>query len=264
MTNAAEVLVELRAAGKPLPIVDLADRLGVHPNTIRFHLADLIDRGQVERVGPRRGSPGRPAHRFRAAPRMDRQGPRRYRLLAEILVNDLASAPDGAARSVAAGRAWGATVADTSGADTSGADTSEAGTSEAGTTEADAMVSRRDPWGEDPTPKLMAAMDDLGFAPERGADAATIILRHCPFLELAETGPSVVCAVHLGLVQGMLDSWRAPETVDRLEAFAEPNGCLLQLTAGNRHDDLPGAPRAATVTDSDVASHWDGPGRLNR
>jgi predicted ArsR family transcriptional regulator len=55
-------------------------------------------------------------------------------------------------------------------------------------------------------------------------------LRHCPFLELAETRKAVICPIHLGLMQGALETWQAPVTVDRLDAFAEPDLCLAHLS----------------------------------
>lgn len=55
-------------------------------------------------------------------------------------------------------------------------------------------------------------------------------LRHCPFLELAETQAGVVCPVHLGIMRGALQTWGAPVTVDRLDAFVEPDLCLAHFT----------------------------------
>ena len=76
-------------------------------------------------------------------------------------------------------------------------------------------------------------LDELGFAPERrGANGDHQIgLRHCPFLELAENRTTVVCPIHLGLMQGAMETWGAPVTVDRLEAFAEPDLCVAHLSA---------------------------------
>jgi predicted ArsR family transcriptional regulator len=48
--------------------------------------------------------------------------------------------------------------------------------------------------------------------------------------ELAESQKAVVCPVHLGLMRGALETWEAPVTVDRLDAFVEPDPCLVQLT----------------------------------
>jgi predicted ArsR family transcriptional regulator len=49
-------------------------------------------------------------------------------------------------------------------------------------------------------------------------------------LELAETRKAVICPIHLGLMQGALETWGAPVTVDRLDAFAEPDLCLAHLS----------------------------------
>ena len=76
---------------------------------------------------------------------------------------------------------------------------------------------------------LVGLLDELGFAPERRGDEE-IGLRHCPFLELAESQKAVVCPIHLGLMQGALETWEASVTVDRLDAFVEPDLCLAQLT----------------------------------
>jgi predicted ArsR family transcriptional regulator len=199
-----DVLRVLRAANAPMTIVAIADMLDVHPNTVRFHLDNLVSTGRVEQVAPDRKGPGRPALMFRATKRMDRGGPRRYRVLAEILSIGLAADRNPSAKALAAGRAWGRQLqppprtAVTIGA-------------------------------EESIEHLVDMLDDLGFAPERRGEEQ-VGLRHCPFLELAETRKTVICPIHLGLMQGALETWRAPVTVDRLDAFAEPDLCLAHLS----------------------------------
>jgi predicted ArsR family transcriptional regulator len=203
-----EVLRVLKAATTPLSVVQIADQLAVHPNTVRFHLDRLIENRQAEPVPPARGRPGRPPHLFRAVRRMDPTGPRHYRLLAEVLTHSLAHGPHPGARAIEAGRAWGRRLAPVT-ADGSGA---------AGK--------------EESVQQLVSLLDDLSFAPERQdaeGQAVQVGLRHCPFLELAETRAQIVCPVHLGLMQGAMDAWGAPLTVDRLEAFVEPDLCLAHL-----------------------------------
>lgn len=197
---ANEVLAELRAAAGPLRIAEVAERLGVHPNTVRFHLSGLIERGQVERVEASPTGPGRPAQLFRAVPGMDPSGPRHYRLLAEVLLADLAAQPHAAAWAADAGRAWGA------------------------------RLSTERMRAEEPAQRLVELMADLGFAPEQPADGDQIALRHCPFLELAQQHPEVVCQVHLGMAQGVLAAWRAPITAKRLVPFASPDRCVVELS----------------------------------
>lgn len=205
----SDVLRVLRAANAPMSIVAIAEELAVHPNTVRFHLDNLFRDGRVERVEPDRGSPGRPPLMFRAVRQMDRGGPRRYRLLAEILATAFAADSDPSTKALAAGRAWGRRL------DFRSATSGAAG-------------------AEESIDHLEVLLDELGFAPERRETDGQrqIGLRHCPFLEVAEARTSVVCPVHLGLMQGALENWGAPVAVDRLDAFAEPDLCLAHLVEG--------------------------------
>ncbi|GAA0821789.1 helix-turn-helix domain-containing protein [Streptosporangium amethystogenes subsp. fukuiense] len=198
------ILTMLRESTSPLGIGDIAARLDVHPNTVRFHLDALAETGQVERVHVAPTGPGRPPLVFRARPGMDLGGPRNYRLLAEILVGDLAADPDPAARATEAGRAWGGFLVDRP-----------------------AALSR-----EEAVRELVRLLDDLGFAPEErpAGDPRQIGLRHCPFVELVETQAAVICPLHLGLMRGAMAALGAQVTVDRLVPFAEPDLCLAHLT----------------------------------
>jgi predicted ArsR family transcriptional regulator len=203
-----EVLALLRESAAPLSIAEIAQRLQVHPNTVRFHLEALADAGQAERVTAAPAGPGRPPLRFRARPGMDPAGPRNYRLLAAVLAGSLATAPDPAAAAADAGRRSGAQLAD------------------------------RAAIGPDPSPEaaitwLVELLDGLGFAPEwpMPDDGERIGLRHCPFLEIVDVEPGVVCPVHLGLMQGAMSALDAPVTVERLEPFAAPDLCLAHLSA---------------------------------
>ncbi|KAA8957058.1 helix-turn-helix domain-containing protein [Mycobacterium sp.] len=218
-----DVLRVLKAARAPMSVVAIADQLGVHPNTVRFHLESLVSAGRVEQAAPLRKGPGRPAQMFQATRQMDRSGPRHYRLLAEILAMGLekgletglekgletgletgpAAQEDPLARALEVGRAWGRRVEPPPRAG------EQNGTAES-------------------VEQLLELLDELGFAPERLGDAQ-IGLRHCPFLELAETRPGVVCSIHLGIMQGALQRWTAPVAVERLEEFAEPDLCLVHL-----------------------------------
>ncbi|HVQ83812.1 MAG TPA: helix-turn-helix domain-containing protein, partial [Mycobacterium sp.] len=204
-----EVLRLLRSSPDPMSIVAIADRLGVHPNTVRFHLDTLVADSQVEQVEQRRKGPGRPPLMLRAVRQMDRGGTRNYRILAEILITALAAERNPRAKAVAAGRAWAREL-------DSGLESLPAGVVGA----------------EEAIDKLVAALDELGFAPERrnSNGEQQVGLRHCPFLELAETGASVVCPMHLGLMQGALETWAAPVSVDRLDVFVEPDLCLAHIT----------------------------------
>ena len=200
-----DVLAVLRDAADAMTIVDIAERLDVHPNTVRFHLEALVADGRAERVEPDRKRQGRPPQMYRAVAGMDPGGSRRYRMLAEILTAALAGDPDAGAKALEAGRAWAGRMT---------------------------RPTRTKPGVRASINRLTGLLDDLGFAPQRrDMDGKVQVgLRHCPFLELAEEARSVVCPIHLGLMQGAMTMWRAPVAVDRLEPFAEPGLCLAHLT----------------------------------
>jgi predicted ArsR family transcriptional regulator len=199
-----DVLRVLKAADSPMSIATIADVLDVHPNTVRFHLDTLLSTGRVEQVASDRKGPGRPALLFTATRRMDPGGPRHYRLLAEILASGLAGDRDAEARATAAGREWGRKL-------------KPPPPSTTGLPDAEESIAH-----------LVGLLDELGFAPERRGDDQ-IELRHCPFLELAESQRAVVCPTHMGLMRGALETWQAPLTADRLDAFVEPDLCLVHL-----------------------------------
>lgn len=201
-----QVLRLLRSADRPLEITEVAERLGVHANTARFHLEALAENGRVEHTTSERGTPGRPARLYRPTPGMDPMGPRSYRVLAEALAASLAGEPDPGRRAIEAGRSWGRSRA---AADTSGS--------------------------ADPVTSLMNLLEELGFAPELlpDDDGQQIGVHHCPFLELATARPAVVCPLHLGLMQGAMEAWGSPATVERLEAFVEPDLCATHLSTAD-------------------------------
>jgi predicted ArsR family transcriptional regulator len=205
------VLASLRRSDSPLSIVAIADLLQVHPNTVRFHLKQLVDRGQVEQVEPSRSSPGRPPLMFRAREGMDPTAPRNYRLLAEVLTADLGAERDVAAKAQRAGRTWAHRLIDA--------------------TPVDATPARSRHDDDEAVGHLVGMLDNFGFAPERLFDDGqqSIGLRQCPFLDLVDTNARVICPVHLGLMQGVLGALGATVTVERLDPFVEPGLCLARL-----------------------------------
>lgn len=211
-----EVLEVLRTASAPLGVAEAAERMGLHPNTVRFHLDALVADGLVERRAVAPTGPGRPRTVYSVRPGMDRGGHRDYRLLARMLLSRWAAADPAGARAEAmeTGRAWGRFLVDPL------------------------------PPYEPATPgrsvaALLALLDGLGFAPqpdaedgasgESGRTPERIRLRHCPFLELAEEQGGLVCPLHLGLMQGALAELGAPLTATALEPFAEPDSCVAHL-----------------------------------
>lgn len=202
----AAVLDAVRRSDQTPTIADLAARLRLHPNTVRFHLKTLIRGGQVEQVTGARGTPGRPAQTFRAV-RARENSPRQYRVLAEMLIDGVLAGPDPGARAVAVGRRWGRRYGPGSAGQDSGS-------------------------GAEPVDQLVGLLDDLGFDPERGSGEASVVdlrLRNCPFLELASTHPEVTCGIHLGVMQGAVAGAQPAVAVTGLDRFPEPGVCIAHL-----------------------------------
>ena len=203
------VLELLRQADGPLGVAELATRSGLHPNTVRFHVDRLLADGLATRAVEPRTRPGRPRLTFTAVPGHElTRDQRDYRLLAEMLAGFVSTvSPDAPARSVALGEAWGRGLA-TEPPD--GAPATE----------------------EQSVAELLRVLDDVGFAPQLTEDDAEhprVLLRHCPFLEVADAHREVVCSLHLGLMRGVLAEQGAPVEATRLEPFAEPAGCVAHL-----------------------------------
>lgn len=206
------MLDALREADVPLAVTDVAQRIGIHANTARFHLDALVAEGSVVRETEQPSGPGRPRTVYTPQPGMDRGGARNYRLLAQILLSHMSSAgPDAEENMRLVGRAWGGFLAE-----------------------------RPAPFqelaGQQAIARLMALLADLGFEPEPEGDGpvrTVIRLRHCPFLELAEGYSQLVCRIHLGLMQGALAELHAAVTATALEPFAEPGACLARLEHAN-------------------------------
>ena len=175
------IYLELARSPVPLATAEVAESRGLHVNTVRPHLERMREVGLLAVSTDHRGGPGRPQHRYSIAPDAPSLGlePPTFPLLARMLLGAAARAgaePDDA---VAAGREQG--VAEAVGVPD-------------GTPCADALV------------ELLAR---LGFDPARvddAEDATTVGFARCPFQDLAEANPDLVCALHRGIVEGFVDA----------------------------------------------------------
>jgi predicted ArsR family transcriptional regulator len=185
---------------------ELARTVRLHGNTARFHLEALASARLVERRPEARTSPGRPRMLYAVSASAPDVGERSYRVLAQILTRHLEGEPSRAAqRAEAAGAAWGRDLASGS---RGGAATQEAA--------AQAVVDGLATVGFDST-----AVEET--------QGRRVDITPCPFLELAETDGRVVCAVHRGLMRGLLEELDAPLRVESLTPFAEPHRCVARL-----------------------------------
>src|SRR6185437_9265216 len=197
----ARVLDHLRAAGGPLGVQEIAERSGLHPNTARFHLDALVGAGLAMREPQSRETPGRPSMVYRVTDADGPTGQRRYRLLAEMLTSMIAGVmPEPGEAAAEAGREWGRYL-----------------------TEPPPPFQRVD--AGEAVRRLTGALEEIGFAPEAVPEEGgfSFRLHQCPFREIAERHQDVVCSLHLGMMQGVLEQVRAPLTADELHPFAEPS-----------------------------------------
>jgi predicted ArsR family transcriptional regulator len=203
----AEVLGQLREAVGPMSAVDVAAQTGLHVNTARFHLDGLVADGLAERAIEEREVPGRP--RVLYAAHGTSPGPRSYGLLAEMLTGLVASSENGGPAAIEVGKAWGRHLIERA-APSERVEVAEA------------------------TARLGRLFDAAGFQPEFRHDkqgGVEFRLHHCPFREVAERHQDVVCAIHLGLIQGALEEIRGPLEATELEPLVSPGLCIARLHA---------------------------------
>jgi predicted ArsR family transcriptional regulator len=195
-----------------MEIRELAEAVGLHPNSVREQLARLADAGLVATEAAPPSGRGRPRLRYGARPEGDEQAP--YRALARVLAEELGRLAEPATRAAEAGERWGRALIGPTGI----------------VTDEDAAVER-----------LVGLLADAGFEPE-GPDlpGGPIRLRRCPFEPLARDRRGVVCGVHLGLMRGALREMGAPLDAVAVEPFVQPDLCLAHL---RRRDETQGGAR---------------------
>jgi predicted ArsR family transcriptional regulator len=198
----------LRLSGRAVSVRELAARLGLHVNTLRPHLRRLEEAGLVTSESRRGTSVGRPQTLYTAVDREGREG-RDYRLFADIVAGQITGARQ-RERAVGTAREWGAYLVGRS-VPRPGARTSSGPN----------------------LAVLQEALAEAGFDPRfrrRGGAGVDITLRDCPFRDLLEEHRDLVCALHRGLLEGMLASSRPPMHLEAFEPLAE-RSTVCRLTA---------------------------------
>jgi predicted ArsR family transcriptional regulator len=200
----------LAGARTPVGIAELNERFPVNHNAIRQHLAKLLAAGLVLESKESSGGRGRPRLVYEVNPAAEGNwgtaGP--YERLSLLLVEIIRS-----------GRAPG----------------------EVGREAAD--VFRAPASSGDPVADISLAMARQGFDPEvrRTDGGADVVLHNCPFATVAAADRETICALHLGIAQGLADDTAA--AVTELVAFDPDHAdCLLRITVDRPDRDTPEAP----------------------
>jgi predicted ArsR family transcriptional regulator len=179
-------------------VAELTEHFGLNHNAIRQHLAKLVGAGLVVEHRASTGGRGRPRLLYRVDPAVDGRwgatGPyeRLSLLLAEV--TRTGAAP------VDVGRRSALREAPAGDAET------------------------------EPVAALVDAMERQGFEPDlrvRG-NRVELVLRHCPFESAAMVDPDTVCALHLGIVEGVAEATGGRVVIDELRP-RDPRraGCRL-------------------------------------
>jgi predicted ArsR family transcriptional regulator len=201
------IYLELARASAPLATAQIAETLELHPNTVRPHLERMREVGLLDVIVEPRGAVGRPQHRYSLAADAPALGfePPAFPVLARMLLRLAAGAGLPAADAVDAGREQGAVAALRHGA----------------------MVPCE--------AALIAELATLGFDPESAADdqGASIAFTRCPFRELAEADPELVCGLHRGLVEGFVAARGDAEVVD-FHDLADRTPCQVEIARSSR------------------------------
>jgi predicted ArsR family transcriptional regulator len=184
------IYLELVRSPRPLATADVADALGLHPNTVRPHLERMREAGLLAVEVSARGDVGRPQHRYSVAPDAPSLGlePPTMPVLAAMVL--------GLARRL------------------------DAGPDDAEAVGHDEGLRRARPYADAPSTleALVSDLDRLGFDPIVTAGAgdgghgdavddvgdAVVAFAHCPFADLAREHPDLVCGLHRGMVAGFV------------------------------------------------------------
>lgn len=200
------IYLELVAAARPLATADVADALALHPNTVRPHLERLRDVGLLDVNTEIRTGVGRPQHLYSPAPGAPSFGlqPPSFPMLARLLLRLATSSGASGDEAVEIGREQGRLDA-------------ELRVDAASCLEA-----------------LVAQLDAVGFDPvvsgDGEGDTAVVAFAHCPFRELAEAHPELVCSLHRGMVEGLVDAFGSDE-VDEFHNLVHRTPCQVTLVS---------------------------------
>jgi predicted ArsR family transcriptional regulator len=171
------IYLELARAPQPRSTAEVAATLGLHVNTVRPHLERMRDVGILVVHVDARGGVGRPQHRYTLAADAPSLGlePPFFPLAARLLLSLAVEAGAGAEEATEIGR--------------------EQGRQDARRAQLPCVAA------------LARRLDELGFDPALvpTASGATIGFGYCPFRDLAESHPDLVCGLHRGLVEGFVD-----------------------------------------------------------
>lgn len=187
------VLSLLQSSSEPLTVGAVADELGLHKNSARFHLDALVTADFAERTTEPSGRTGRPPLLYTATDGSPTIGNTHLLELTNVLLTEfVATSQAGHERAHLAGRAWGKVTATAPPTDVA---------------------------------ELKVNLAQRGFGVAEHDDLLTFT--RCPFRDVVSPGQlPLVCQIHQGLLEGITDGTTiSVGAIDVGERF-----CHAQLT----------------------------------
>ena len=193
------VLAAIEQASEPVTVEQIAERTGLHANTVRGHLDVLLATEAITRTPADVQGRGRPRWLYTSA--APKASP--FLFLAEALTAQLARTQDPGLADSAAER-W---------------------------THALPVL----PEADDPDEAVAAAaqaLNRLGFIAEPNAVGDAISVTGCPYADLVDDNP-VICDIHTALLVRLLGQTGQPVTLEAMDVWARRGVCVARL---NRPD----------------------------
>lgn len=230
--------LHLAEATEPQSAAQLAERIGLHPNTVRPHLERLREAGLLEVEAFRPGTVGRPQLRFALRPEAPWPSPDHS--VQAVLSGLLAALAErmGADGQDAAhlGRDWGRQAAQRDrarrwrqgGQAASPVDADGSPLPVPGGHCLEALVDQLDRLGFAPAPELV---EGVAAGPGDCGSKVRVGFLDCPFRELAEAYPDLVCHLHRGIVEGFVNELGGG-TVETFATLGDRDPCNVTVVVG--------------------------------
>lgn len=190
---------------RPASTDELAERVGLHANGVRRHLDRLREAGLVTRTRERRPR-GRPRDQWSIASKARPGGelPTAQTDLLRWLTRAIPPLPSRLKDVEATGRQIGRDMA---------------------------------PTGVSRDVAVHSALSALGFQPDTTVEGETVtcVLGNCPYRDAAREGPDVICTLHRGITQGLIDVIDPKAKMTKFVPHdPDEGGCLIQVAGVRR------------------------------
>lgn len=277
-TARQRVLDEVETAHRPLRTAEVADRLGLHHNTVREHLDALVEAGFVRATPETTGRRGRPALLYSSTAPDPGEVLDSYLALLDAVAESLGDGEAAETMAREIGRRWARGSSRVTAPASSAPDSPCGAHTASSTTQVQPAAS---PTGSQPAAwpgpaasastkattsraaaalsRLVPELSRMGFAPE--ADGERLILRACPLITGTRVPHDLVCVMHEAYLAEVCAQHTAPvgqpaPVAPGSEGSAGCGDALAAAPAGVNGDN--GVDSADSVVDEDTVDGCHG------